>query len=123
MSMAELQQSTESGFFVSIKLENLLKVLADPVRLQILRILSNDSSLCCRLVPMVPKIEFRSEPQYGLCVQDLVAHLDIPQSTVSHHLAVLRNSGLVCSVKQGVCVYYYRDEQVLKALKDAIISL
>ncbi len=121
--MTELQQSAESGFFVPIKLENLLKVLADSVRLQILRLLSNEGSLCCRLVPTTSKTELGSEPRYGLCVQDLVAHLDIPQSTVSHHLAVLRNSGLVRSVKQGVCVYYYRNEQVLKALKSEIDSL
>ncbi|RJQ47906.1 MAG: ArsR family transcriptional regulator [Gaiellales bacterium] len=41
-----------------------------------------------------------------LCVCDLVAILDMPQSTVSRHLAYLRNSGLVTDNRQGVWMHY-----------------
>ena len=41
-----------------------------------------------------------------LCVCDLVAILDMPQSTVSRHLANLRNAGLVSDNRQGVWMHY-----------------
>lgn len=41
-----------------------------------------------------------------LCVCDLMEVLDLPQSTVSRHLAYLRNAGLVDDRRQGAWVYY-----------------
>lgn len=41
-----------------------------------------------------------------LCVCDLMAALELPQSTVSRHLATLRNAGLVEDRRQGVWMYY-----------------
>ena len=41
-----------------------------------------------------------------LCVCDLVAALQLPQSTVSRHLAYLRNHGLVDDRRGGVWMYY-----------------
>lgn len=41
-----------------------------------------------------------------LCVCDLMAILDLPQSTVSRHLAYLRHSGLVADRRDGVWMYY-----------------
>ena len=106
-----------------IELGGLLKVLAEPVRLRMLRLLSGEESLCCRLVPTGDENKDQEEQIYGLCVQDLVAHLGLPQSTVSHHLNVLKNAGLVRSIKQGVWVFYFRDEETVNALKRAINSL
>jgi len=40
------------------------------------------------------------------CVCDLIAVLQLPQSTVSRHLAYLRNSGLVLGRREGVWMYY-----------------
>lgn len=105
-----------------IELDSLLKVLAEPIRLRMLRLLSGKESLCCRLVPTGDSKQ-NAERKYGLCVQDLVVHLGLPQSTVSHHLNVLKNSGLVRNVKQGVWVFYFRDEEVVNALKQTINSL
>ncbi|WP_419723406.1 ArsR family transcriptional regulator [Sulfoacidibacillus ferrooxidans] len=34
-------------------------------------------------------IGIKKKKPYGLCVQDFVAHLQLPQSTVSHHLSLL----------------------------------
>ncbi len=41
-----------------------------------------------------------------LCVCDLMAILELPQSTVSRHLAYLRNAGLVSDRRQGVWMNY-----------------
>jgi ArsR family transcriptional regulator len=41
-----------------------------------------------------------------MCVCDLMAILDLPQSTVSRHLAYLRNAGWVDDRRQGVWMYY-----------------
>lgn len=66
----------------------LFKALADETRLRILALLT------------------RGE----LCVCDLMAILDLPQSTVSRHLAYLRNAGLVSDRRQGVWMYYQLPE-------------
>ena len=41
-----------------------------------------------------------------LCVCDLMAVLDLPQSTVSRHLAYLRNVGLVEDQRHGIWMFY-----------------
>lgn len=60
------------------------KALADETRQKIM------SLCCCRL----------------LSVGDIVAVLDVAQPTVSHHLKILKNAGLVTSVRQGKQVLY-----------------
>ncbi|HHB76041.1 MAG TPA: ArsR family transcriptional regulator [Desulfobulbus sp.] len=41
-----------------------------------------------------------------LCVCDLMEVLEIPQSTISRHLAYLRNAGLVTGERRGKWMYY-----------------
>ncbi|MHB8793083.1 MAG: ArsR/SmtB family transcription factor [Thermoleophilia bacterium] len=41
-----------------------------------------------------------------LCVCELMASLDLPQSTVSRHLAYLKNSGLVSDRRRGIWMHY-----------------
>lgn len=41
-----------------------------------------------------------------MCVGDLVAILDLPQPTISRHLAYLRRSALVGTRKNGLWIYY-----------------
>ncbi len=62
----------------------IFKALADETRLRILALLTSGE----------------------LCVCDLMAALELPQSTVSRHLATLRNAGLVVDRRQGVWMYY-----------------
>ena len=62
----------------------LFKALSDETRLRILALLRGGE----------------------LCVCDLMAILDLPQSTVSRHLAYLRNAGLVDDRRQGVWMFY-----------------
>jgi DNA-binding transcriptional ArsR family regulator len=40
------------------------------------------------------------------CVNDLVSHLGLSQPTISHHLTILKNLGLVSRRKEGKRVYY-----------------
>ena len=40
------------------------------------------------------------------CVSDLVAHFEMSQPTISHHLNILKNLGLVSRRKEGKHVYY-----------------
>jgi ArsR family transcriptional regulator, arsenate/arsenite/antimonite-responsive transcriptional repressor len=62
----------------------LFKALADPVRLRLLNLLTDGE----------------------VCVCHLYAALDLPQSTVSRHLAYLRKRGLVVGRKDGLWVHY-----------------
>ncbi len=80
--------------------------------------LGKSEKLCCKTVP-----QERETPHYGLCVQDLVVHLKQPQSTVSHHLSMLRNVGLVETINDGVWVYYMRNDVAINALKQALNRL
>jgi ArsR family transcriptional regulator len=66
------------------KTAKLFKALSDETRLRILSLLGGGE----------------------LCVCDLMAILDLPQSTVSRHLATLRNADLVEDRRQGVWMYY-----------------
>jgi ArsR family transcriptional regulator len=62
----------------------LFKALSDETRLRILSLLMNGE----------------------VCVCDIMAALDLPQSTVSRHLSYLRNSGWVDDRRCGVWMYY-----------------
>ncbi len=75
----------------------LLKALADPVRL--------------RLMSMVASREGGEA-----CVCDLNDAFDLSQPTISHHLKVLHEAGLVDRDKRGVWVYYRARPQALAAL-------
>jgi len=46
-----------------------------------------------------------------LCVCDIMAALQLPQSTVSRHLSYLRNTGLVNDRRQGIWMYYQVNQQ------------
>ena len=80
----------------------LLKALADPVRL--------------RLMSMVA-----SHDGGEACVCDLNDAFDLSQPTISHHLKVLHESGLLDREKRGVWVYYRARTEALAGLS-AIIS-
>lgn len=62
-----------------------LKAFADPVRLRLLNLLLEDREIC---------------------VCHLREALELPQPTVSRHLAYLRKNGLVSGRKEGLWVHY-----------------
>lgn len=64
------------------------------------------------------------------CVCDLMAVLDLPQSTVSRHLSALRNAGWIEGRRQGLWMHYrltgtgsHIQEQTLELLKRELVTL
>ncbi len=80
-----------------------LKALADPTRLQMISILKR-----------------APEP---VCICDFTAAFDLSQPTISHHMAKLREAGLVDVSKAGIWAYYRlasRLEPKTRALLDVL---
>ncbi len=50
-----------------------------------------------------------------LCVCDIIAAFQVSQPTISHHLKVLKQAGLVLDNREGKWIYYRLDEMVLAA--------
>jgi ArsR family transcriptional regulator, arsenate/arsenite/antimonite-responsive transcriptional repressor len=78
----------------------LLKSLADETRLGIVRLLAA-----------------HGEP---LCVCHIVDAFDLSQPTISHHLRLLREAGLITSEKRGLWAYYSLDTSRLSTLGSAL---
>src|SRR5438445_9517081 len=55
-----------------------------------------------------------------VCVCDFVAALELSQPTISHHLKVLRDAGLVESSRRGTWAYYRLVPEAVGALRDAL---
>ena len=55
--------------------------------------------------------------QREVCVCDFLACCDLAQPTVSHHLKVLREAGLVNTEKRGLWVYYTLNRERLEAAR------
>lgn len=53
-----------------------------------------------------------------LCVCDLAATVDVPESTVSHALRWLRSAGVVRARRSGKMMYYRLDDEHVRALLD-----
>lgn len=75
--------------------------LADPVRLRVLSLLA-------------------AAPEGEVCVCDFVEPLGKSQSTISHHLKVLGDAGLVHGDRRGKWVWYSLDHQRLADLRGAL---
>jgi ArsR family transcriptional regulator, arsenate/arsenite/antimonite-responsive transcriptional repressor len=75
----------------------LVKALADPVRLRLLSLVA-------------------SHADGEACVCDLNDAFDLSQPTISHHLKVLHDAGLVDREKRGTWVYYIARPQAMAAL-------
>ena len=55
-----------------------------------------------------------------VCVCDLNASLDLAQPTVSHHLRVLREAGLVESSRRGTWAFYRLVPDAVAQLREAL---
>ncbi|MDQ6915887.1 MAG: metalloregulator ArsR/SmtB family transcription factor [Actinomycetota bacterium] len=69
------------------RLAAIAKALGDPVRVQLVDVLRRHAG--------------------KVCVCELVPLFDLSQPTVSHHLKVLREAGLVGSERRGLWAYYH----------------
>ena len=60
---------------------------------------------------------------HELCVCQLVSFIQLADSTVSKHMSILRNAGLVVSRKQGRWVYYREADANASRLAKRILKL
>lgn len=58
-----------------------------------------------------------------VCVCDFTSGLALNQSTVSHHLKILKEAGLVTSVRRGTWGYYALAPGARARLRDALETL
>ncbi|MBF0753780.1 ArsR family transcriptional regulator [Jeotgalicoccus nanhaiensis] len=77
---------------------SLLKIIADPSRLEILDLLSCDE----------------------LCGYDLLEHFEFSQPTLSHHMKVLVNSNFVTKRKDGNKVMYELNHEVMHNIENQL---
>jgi len=83
----------------------MLKALADPTRLEILRVVAAQSG--------------------AVCACDIVDRFDLSQPTISHHLKILRDAGLLASRRNGLWSFYEPDPaglEVLSGLPSRIVG-
>ena len=83
-------------------LAQVFKALGDPVRL--------------RLVSLIG-----ARAGGEVCVCDLTSAFDLTQPTISHHLRVLREAGLIDSERRGTWVYYWLVPSALERMS-ALLS-
>jgi ArsR family transcriptional regulator len=84
------------------RLSQALKILADPARLRIISLI-------------------RAQPAAEACVCHLTEPLGLSQPTVSHHLRVLREAGLVERERRGSWAFYRVVAEPLAALGDLLV--
>ena len=85
----------------AVELARRFAALSDPVRLRLLSLLA-------------------TSPDGAVCACDLVVPVGKSQPTVSHHLKVLREAGLVTSEKRGTNVWYAVVPDALERLREAL---
>ena len=78
------------------RMATIAKALGDPIRVQLVDVLRQHAG--------------------KVCVCELVPLFDVAQPTLSHHLKVLREAGLVDSERRGLWAYYYVLPQTLEEL-------
>jgi ArsR family transcriptional regulator, arsenate/arsenite/antimonite-responsive transcriptional repressor len=78
------------------RMARIAKALGDPIRLQLVDVLRKHAG--------------------KVCVCELVPLFDLSQPTVSHHLKVLREAGVVDSERRGLWAYYYVIPNALEEL-------
>lgn len=91
-----------------------LRALADPTRLKILQLLKKPG--CCSVPAM-------DSQKAGMCVCDLIGPLELTQPTVTHHLKVLREAGLVECEKIGAWLYCRVNGKAFKELGAALAKV
>jgi ArsR family transcriptional regulator len=80
-----------------------LRAIADPTRRRILRMLS-------------AKGECSIGEATGLCARDIEDKVHLSQPTISHHLKILADAGLIDVQRRGQWMWYRRDEAAVKQM-------
>ncbi|MFF3641905.1 ArsR/SmtB family transcription factor [Streptomyces sp. NPDC002564] len=84
----------------AVDLAKVFKALGDPVRLRLLSMIA-------------------SRAGGEVCVCDLTPAFDLSQPTISHHLKLLRQAGLIDCERRGTWVYYW----LLPAMTDRLAGV
>lgn len=82
----------------------MFKALGDPVRLRILSLIAGHEGGQC-------------------CVCEITPAFALSQPTISHHLKMLREAGLLDSERRGTWVYYRVDPTALQRLSAALTAV
>jgi ArsR family transcriptional regulator len=80
------------------RMAEVAKALGDPVRIQLVDVLRKHAG--------------------KVCVCELVPLFDLSQPTVSHHLKILREAGIVGSERVGLWSFYYVEPDSLTGLTE-----
>jgi ArsR family transcriptional regulator, arsenate/arsenite/antimonite-responsive transcriptional repressor len=86
----------------AVRLAQALKVIADPARLRLLSLI-------------------QAQPTGEACVCHLTEPLGLSQPTVSHHLKVLLDAGLVEREQRGNWAYFRVIPETLAVLRDSLL--
>ena len=86
----------------AVELSRLFKAMADPVRLRLLSLIA-------------------SHEGGEACVCELSGVFNLTGPTISHHLRVLREAGLISGQRRGTWVYYQVHPQVLARLSAVLV--
>ena len=97
----------QSGSKENVEIEKqaaLFGILADPTRLKLLKLLS------------------QQQERDALCVNALARRLGITQSAVSQHLRVLKSAGLVKGERRGYRIHYFINQGALIGVRRRMSS-
>ncbi|OZM72601.1 transcriptional regulator [Amycolatopsis antarctica] len=86
----------------AVELSKVFKAISDPIRLRLLSLIA-------------------SHEGGEACVCDLTDAFDVTGPTISHHLKVLRESGLIDGERRGTWVYYRVHPGVLARLSAVLV--
>ncbi|HEX5121242.1 MAG TPA: metalloregulator ArsR/SmtB family transcription factor [Pseudonocardiaceae bacterium] len=87
----------------SVELARVFKAIADPVRLRLLSLIASHAG-------------------GEACVYDLTGAFELTGPTISHHLKVLREAGVIDGERRGTWVYYRVLPDTLRTLSAVLVT-
>ena len=102
-----IYMTTTASILTEDAVTEMLRAIADPVRRRVLEMLKQPG--CCSI-----------GRKSGLCACDIEREFDLSQPTISHHLGILRQAGLIDSEKVGQWMWYRRNEAAVRRLASAL---
>jgi DNA-binding transcriptional ArsR family regulator len=91
------------------KLSLALRAVADPTRRKILRLLH-------------PSTARKTGAPEGWTASDIEQRIKLAQPTISHHMKILKNAGMIEAKKEGTWVRYRRIENAIRAVRKGLLE-